>query len=418
MPYISWLRVPIRRAAGPAINFAGRIAGILVTLSVVRYTGIGPSAIPVLLALAIYTFAQAALAGPLELQVIAEVSRRPGLPPVRLLTTSLLLGAFFGVLLIVGTAGLSELPGNFDSVARYFLPLGLTLPFTSCFGAVQGIDIASGRWTPSGIASFVRTVVIVALVALTIGSAGLVVVPLAFLVGELVRLGLLLGKRGWLRSSAPGVEWGFAWRVLQQIPSSMVSSIAPTIDRLLITSLGLGNIAVLDLAEKATGFLNLSVAQGVIPLLYRRWALVEEADRRRTEVLRATRLILAVCSVVAVMAAAVLPPVVAAVAGVSVSDIRGSLWLLLAGFPGYVASQAMVRLIILEDLQKWFNITAAVQLAINVLLDFLLGVHFGIPGVAAATALVWWLGLTLCYGVVRWAPLPRPADRTSVGEPA
>lgn len=403
-------RIPVRQAVGPGINFAGRIAGIAVTLLVVRYTGIGPSVVPVLIALAIFAFAQAALAGPVELQVIAEIGRRPALPPLRLLLTSLVLGSVVGFLLIAGTVGLSRLPGNLQPVAGYFLPLGLSVPFTSCFAAAQGIDIAHGQWMRSGIASFVRTVVIIVLVASMIGHVGLVVVPFAFFAGEIFRLGLLLGRRGWLDAAHLGLEWKFALRVGQQIPSSMISSIAPTLDRLVITTLGFGNIVVLDLAEKSTGFLNLSVAQGAIPPLYRRWALIEDPDRRRAEVLRTTKMILALCVPVAVVAAAALPPVLGAVVAVPVdtqSSLNLTLWLLLGGFPGYVASQTVVRLMILENLQRWFNLTAVVQLALNILLDLWFGAHFGVPGVAAATALMWWLGFALCYYVVVRTPLPQ-----------
>ena len=399
----------IRRAMGPMINFFGRIAGIAVTIILVRYTGMGADVVPVLLALAVFAFAQAALAGPIELQAIAEVGRRPMLSPIRLMTAAGLLGTVVGVVLIAAIVMLSGLHGIPESAAGYFWPLGLCLPLTACFGVAQGIDIAHGRWMRSGIASFSRTLVVIGVVSLLISRVGLAIVPMAFFAAELVRLCMVLLGRGWLRER-PAVEWSYARQVTQQVPSSMISSMTPTLDRFVVAAMGLGSIAILDLAEKANGFLNLSVTQGVIPVLYRRWALNTDPKRRRIELLRATRLLLGLCGAAAAAAAVVLPPVVAAVAGVSSSEVRASLdvtlWLFLAGFPGYVASQALVRLMILENLQKWFNLTAVIQLALNLILDVALGVQFGVPGVAAATALVWWLGLALCYGIVRRTPVP------------
>jgi putative peptidoglycan lipid II flippase len=399
-----------REILGPAVNFGGRIAGIAVTLLIVRYTGVGPSAVPVLLAIALFGFAQSALNGPLEIQVVAEVGGRSSpAPAAPLLVTSLLLGAASGAVMIVASVVLSRLAGGLEKVAWYFVPLGLSLPLAACFSAVQGIEIARGNWTAPGLASLARTAVIVALVALLIGELGLIIVPLAFLVGEMVRLGLTVNRLGALRGFSLRIDRGFGSRVAQQIPSSMLSSIAPTVDRFLIAVLSLGSVAVLDLADKAAGFLNLSVAQGLIPTLYRRWAQIEEPARRRARILGATRAILFSSVGVALAAAAVLPPVVAAVARISDPGARSSLdwtlWFLLAGFPGYVASQTVVRLMILERLHRWFNLTAVVQVVANVLLDVLLGLRWGVPGVAAATALVWWLGLALCYAVVRRNPV-------------
>lgn len=408
-----------RRILGPAVSFGGRIAGIAVTLLIVRYTGVGAAAVPVLLAIAIFAFAQSALNGPLEMQVIAERGLNPASPPGRLLITSLLLGAVSGTIMTVAAIVLSRTASGLDAISWYFLPLGLALPFATCFSAIQGIEIARDSWTAAGIASFIRTAVIVILVALFMGTVGLIAVPIAFLVGEVVRLGLVCRRLTVPGSLSWQVDRAFGWRVAQQVPSSMLTSVAPAVDRLLVATLGLGSIAVLDLADKATGFLNLSSTQGLIPVLYRRWAQISDPLERRARLLRTARTMLVSCLGIAVVAASCLPVVVAWIAGISDPTVRSSLELticfLLAGFPGYVASQVLVRLMILDGLQRWFNLTAAIQLVANVLLDLFLGLRWGVPGVAAATAIVWWLGLALCFLVQRRASsrLHEPASLPS-----
>jgi putative peptidoglycan lipid II flippase len=273
------------------------------------------------------------------------------------------------------------------------------------------------------VASCLRTAVIVALVASLLASVGLVVVPVAFLAGEMTRLAVLIRRSGVSQGFSSHLDRAFGWRVAQQVPPSMLTSAAPTVDRLLVSGLGLGSVALLDLADRTTGFFIMSVVYGVLPVLYRHWARIREPAVLRSRILRTTRVVLISSMGLALLAAAVLPPVIAAVAGISTPSVRASLdstlWFLLAGFPGYVASQVLVRLMILERLHRWFNVTAVLQLGTNIVLDLLLGFRWGVPGVAAATALVWWLGLGLCYWIVRGTSIPDrpPAPVESNREP-
>lgn len=413
-------RSPVRRFGGPAVSFGGRIAGIAVTLLVVRYAGVGATAVPLLLAIALYGFAQSTLAGLLEIQAVAASARSMSQAPSRLLCTSLLLGAVSGTVMIVVAVVLSVLVPGMGGVAWYVAPLGLALPLAACFSAIQGIEIAKNNWTAPGVASVVRSATIVVLVALLIGGVGLAVVPAALLVGEMVRLALALRWSGILRVSAPGTDREFLRRVSQQILPSLLSSAAPTVDRILIVSLGLGSVALLDLADKSTSFLSLLVSQGLLPPMYGRWAQIKDSSLRRAKILATTRVVLIGSVGTGLLAAMVLPVVVARVGGISSPSARATLdltvWFLLAGFPGYVASQVLVRLMILEGLHRWFNLTAGIQVVANVLLDLALGLRWGVAGVAAGTAIVWWLGLALCYGVIRGNSVHRAPSAARLAE--
>jgi O-antigen/teichoic acid export membrane protein len=387
------------------VNFGGRIAGIAVTFLVIRYTGVGPAVAPLLLALALFSFGQSSLAGPLEIQAIAEIGATRLSPPSRLLSSSLFMGAALGAVLIAISIVLSRLVPGASDVAWYFLPLGLALPLAACFSAVQGIEIACGSWSMPGVASFLRTGVIVSVVGLLIAHVGVIVVPFAFLLGESARLGLIGYRTEVLKGLSLRIDAAFCRRIAQQVPASMVGSVAPTVDRFLISAFGLGSIGILDLADKATGFFNLSFAQGLLPPMYRSWTRIEDPVELRRRVLGVAGRVFVSSVVLGLIAALVIPPLIAGAAGVSEPTDRAfldaTIWCLLAGFPAYVTSQVLVRLMILQRLQYWFNVTATVQLVANVLLDLLLGFRWGVSGVAAATSLVWWLGLVLCLGIIR-----------------
>jgi O-antigen/teichoic acid export membrane protein len=395
----------IGRLFGPVFSFLGRIVGIAVTLVVVQGAGLGPQTTPLFLALALFTLGSSSLTGPLEMQAMAEGPHMAA-RECDVLRTARIIGAGFAavaaLLLCIGAV----FSPTIQLTLLYAGPLLVALPLNAEFAAAQGRSIVHGCWSQSALASFSRAVVVIALTIIFISRLGTAVVTPAFLLGEYIRLRVC--SRG-LRGKGPRFHSTFARQACMQIPSSVIGSASPTVDRYLVGLLSFGSVALLDLAEKASGLISLAFSQGLLPPLYRTWVRQRnEYARRRTVYLTALVVLLA-ASLVAVTVSGILTTDVgtAFIMGANSEYPDQFSWtarIFLIGLPAYAASQVLVRLIIIERLTRWFNVVAPIQLILNVVLDLVLGAKWGIAGVAAATSATWWAGFVMAFIVLRTVP--------------
>lgn len=391
------------RICGVAVNFLGRIANIVVLVLLLRYVGLGSDVAPLLLAMSLYSFTVTVLAGPLEMQALADFRRFRR--PHALTASSIALGLALALVVVVAAYGVHFVMPLVQEALTYLLILMAGVPFAAAFAAMQGVLIGKDRWMLPGLLSVVRSAVVVSAVAVGVPYSGLIVVPLAMVAGDLLRFCMAAVIDG-QRYLTVTVDRSWLRMVARQLPASALGCITPAISRLLLVGLSLGSIALLDLADRAVGLLILSFTQGLLPVLYQRWSRIPE-PRRQFDVLRRSAVrIAAGAGLISLLAAMALPPVVSAVADVSGSADRqvlhATIYALLIGFPGYAASQVYVRLFILTRLQDWLNFTAACATSVSLLGVVILGTWMGTPGVAGGIAAGWWTALVAGAAVARW----------------
>lgn len=387
-----------QRSIGPVFNFAGRISGIVVTLLVVRTVGVGDETVPFFLALALTTFVANGLASTIELQGIADLGESRGRAARSVVLGAILLGAGAMAVALVGLLVASVASDLALRITRYAVVLLPTVPVVCAFNALMGVAIYRGRWLPPAWASAARTVVIVVPLLILLPRMGLGVVPVVMLVGEVVRC---LLTAAWIHTESgvePGLLRRFVRRVMTQLPSAVFGSANPAVDRYVTGLLGVGSVAVLDLADKAQGFVSLAFTQGVLPVLFRGWTRDDHRNDRDLRMKRATWLTVAVGTALAVIGSALITWTAPYVLGSSrehAHALAAASTAFLFGMPAYLGTQVMVRLLILRNEVGWFNVTSVIQLLLNVLLDLLLGPLFGITGIAIATSASMWVGFLL-----------------------
>lgn len=389
-------RKGILRSMGPAVSFLGKVVGIAVTVLVVRIVGAGPETMPLFLALALVTFVNNVLVSLIEMQAVAELGTHPQSSERNILGGALLLGLVTAAgvgLVLLCFASFSPLAVQ---ILPFALPLMATLPFSSLFTGYLGIGIYRGRWFSPAVASGCRTLVTIVILVVFLPRYGLSVVSIALILGEVTRLGVVasvLRTHGSLERRAIS---RYLRRVLVQVPSSLFGSASPAVDRYVVGILGLGSVAILDLAEKAYGFVALAFTQGVLPPLYRGWASDLERSKRNRAIFKVAFLALGGSFVVAVLATGLIQVGAPVILG-SEAQAYGSTLVVasaayLLGLAPYLAGQVLVRLIVLENFMHLLNYTAAAQMIVNIVLDLLLGPRLGLTGIALATSVVAWLG--------------------------
>ncbi len=392
----------ILRRTGPAVSFLGKIAGIAVTLLVVRMVGVGPETTPLFLALALVTFVSSVLVSLIEVQAVAELGAHRNTSARSVLGGALLLGC--AAVVITGTALIFF--ASFSALAARILPFALplvaTLPLTTLFAGYVGVGISREKWFSPAIASGCRTLLVVALLVALLPRHGLPVVPVALVLGEVMRLAFVASVFRVEGAIEYRAVLRYIRRVLVQVPSSLFGSANPAVDRYVVGILGLGSVAILDLAEKAYMFVALAFTQGILPPLYRGWSLSAERQERNRMMYRACAIVFVVAIAVAVLAVFAISLGAPFVLGSKAQAYGPTLAIAsaayLLGLAPYLAGQILVRLIVLENRMHWLNYTAAIQLTLNVVLDLVLGPRFGLVGIALATSSVAWLG----FGLFVW----------------
>lgn len=392
-----------KRWIGPAFNFLGRISGVIVTLIIVRLVGADGETTPLFLAMALSTFASNTLGATLELQGIANLARRGDGVARSIAFGALLIGMAMSLLVAVVLFFLAMVNETFSHVQDYFLFFIPTIPLTCLFYAYLGIAVHKGNWLSPAWGSGLRTIVIGISLSAVLPGMDLHFVPAILLLGELLRVVFVLKALPLTGRIDRHDCIHFLRQVLIQTPSSLLGSANTAIDRYVTGLLGLGSVAILDLAEKAHGVVSLSYSQGILPFLYRDWSMETNLASLRSRVLRASGMTLFAGSLLAIAGSSAIwqfsGPVLGAAASPQAETVRLTSVMFFVGMPAYLAGQALVRLLILRGQVAWFNVTAAIQLALNVSLDLALGPRFGLPGIAAASSAVMWIGFFMFLGL-------------------
>ena len=388
------LRRRTQKILPPTISFLGRIAGIAVTLFLVALVGVDSDTNYLFLAIATTTFAGNTVASLVEVHAVAVLGQQ-GASGRTLLATAPLLGVF--VALVVGV-GIGLAVALTDLGSGLLLAVGLlllTVPLSCAFAVYQAHGALTDRWYPPALASLLRTGVILALLPFATGEHRLVLVPAAFIVGELLRLALCHYRLPLTGTFDRQDARPFASAVLKQLTSSVFSSANPMVDRYLSVGLHFGTAALYDLAEKASNVFTLMLTQGVLPVLHRRWSQEPDTLKRRQAMHTSLRWLLPLSAGFVLVAGGavwlVAPVLLSGLGSANVHTVQLCSFMFMVGMPGYVWSQVIVRQLVLEKRTFILTPLGVGQLALNVALDLLLGHQFGLAGVAAATACVQWM---------------------------
>jgi len=388
--------------------FSGRVSGAVTTLAIVRLVGAGVQANALFLAVAVYTLVTSIQISLLETNTIALHGGGTEPAAGRLVYS----GILFGALTSSAAMGICLVAARVLPPVAQALPLIAVLlvsgPLVGLFAVLLGVSVCGRQWSRPAVGSWLRVAVIVAGSVFLVPRLGLVGVPVAVVVADCIRLTPFLGRMVRGRRAVAGPSGALLRSAFVQLPSSIAGSANPLIDRIVVAQLALGSLAVLDLAEKSYGLAALIFTQGVLPPLFQRWASatkgMDSAPEMRRLAVRALpvgAVLAAVCSAATIWAAPLAAgPTLSAQGGV----FRAATVAYMLGLPAYLSAQVLVRLLVLQGRGRLLNLTAAVQLAVNVVADLVLGSLWGLAGVALATSVVTWAGWALIWRLCRSSP--------------
>jgi peptidoglycan biosynthesis protein MviN/MurJ (putative lipid II flippase) len=248
----------------------------------------------------------------------------------------------------------------------------------------------------------VRTAVILLGIVVVARADAVWLVPACFVGGEAARVWICRSYLPLPRdcSGTSGVG-EFESRVSCHLPSTVLSSANPMVDRYLAVGLHFGTAAVYDLAEKAANLFTLAITQGVLPVLHRRWAREEDPQLRERAIRNGVRSVARGSVATAVVAAGLVwfgaPIVLRGLGDGAVHEVQRCSVLFLIGAPGYAVTQVIVRKLVLDGRTSVLIPLSAGQLLVNGVLDVVLGRQYGLPGVALATSVMQWLTALLLW---------------------
>jgi hypothetical protein len=364
----------------PVVQLGGRISGIVTALVVVQQVGLSVSAQPLFLALAVFTTASSAIAGTVEPQAMVEIGQRRGIG----LRSVVWAGAAAGTLIALAAgalgAALLAVPG-FGGVGTFLPFLLLALPVQSLGTALFAQTIIEGKWWRGALPATLRTVLVASNLPWVLGVFGLRGVPVVIFSAEIIRTSLL--ATGTRRSGAVNRQEvsTITKAILQQVPSTAMTSLNPLVDRTVIASLALGNLLVLEVAERVSNVPLMLFSYGILPLALRRWTLQAPSATRAGDIILYAR------RASWVSGAATLG--VAALLVAWPHDEHGVLLVTatyLLGIGPCIGNQVLTRLLILTKQFRVLTVLAISQLVVNVALDVALGSLFGIAGIGLATS--------------------------------
>ncbi|WGW12167.1 hypothetical protein LWF01_19140 [Saxibacter everestensis] len=370
----------------------------------------------IMLALSIVTTLTSAVGTAIELNTVSEFGRQ--LSDGRMPSTSAMVSYrrrvyVFGLLTtgIVGPLLALLYAVGSDRSTDFLIVCGLMLGVSviTVFSSVQsGILIAHGEAGYAVALQFLRptlpSILIIAWPAMP-----LLLLPLAFVLGEAVRYGLLSWKRnrilsGYLANRDEKLESrGMLWQSF----SAGMSQGAPIIDRVFLNAGPTGSISMYELADKlyfaAAQFLN----YGFLVRRVGRWSRIPtmtQQDARKllrkdlTVVLGAA----AVIAVVGITAASVLQ--LLPLPSIWSQSLSWAM-VLFASAPLTMWIMSASRLIVIARRQRLLPWLSALTLATNLVLDIIFFSLWGVFGIVLAT-----LGLRVCsaivYAIVLWRILP------------
>ena len=389
----------IGRVLDSIVNFLGRISGIVVSLLVVRLVGVGQESTSILLAIAVFTWVSNSLQSVVELQTVAEFGRSTRRSPSGILVKIAHVGLYSALISSVAIVIFGVIAGSSQIVYLYLI-LALALPIGSRFAVYLALGVVEQNLSRAAYGSFIRLIVVVSFVLLSFERLGVYSIALALLLGEFVRY--MVVSWWWKETSRrsarcdSSVSHDFNRQLLGQLPGSFLGGSNPTIDRFVVAILGLGSLAVLDLAEKYYGFGLLLFTQGVLPILYRQWAVENDPAIRWRLIVRSSfgwAIVGAVGSLVAYICIGYVGLIVFGGTDPQVVGRFGLVGtILFLALPAQLFAQILVRWLILTSRSWTLSWISVSQVAVNVSLDLLFGSMYGIPGIAVATVSTTWLG--------------------------
>ena len=396
-----------RRALRATASLSGRVAGILVTVAVIRILGVSQASTTVLLALAFYAFASSVALSLGESYGSAMYVERRGTSAWTFSVAGLVAGSILAGLVAVATGLFVPVVDVLASSFPLIAALMLGIPFTGMFATNLGVSVIDGRHGHMSVASWTRVAVILGLVVPFLSTSTLWVVAVAYPLGDVVRA---LMSQAVIGFGGRGVDFVLVRRLVTQMaahaPSSAAGSANPFLDRFMTASLGLGSLAILDLAEKAYSAVALAFTQGLLPELNR--SLLAQPPAAQARLVRiwaakaaALGVVLACCSALAIVVVA--PWVLGPAAAADAPSLATTSAIYLVGLPAYLAGQVLVRGLIARSKGHYLNLTATIALIVNAALDIVLGLAWGLNGIAAATAAVTWCSTGLAFAALRRA---------------
>lgn len=369
------------------------------------------------LALAIGFFFYGTLANALTDTVVARATQ--GLPVLSASRRILL-----GLILAVPAGGIVLL-------ATQHLPSGLAMALGTAVMVLAGLHAAfssallsaAHRFAAPGLLWGLRAAPLVLwwLARPDLSLLGWLVVMLALADSGRALLLLQHGKRRGVAQRDGG------WRTLQSsavvVAGSVISGVNPIVDRFIASLHGPGGISLLEAGERMYGVLATLVTIGVMNVVLVRLSAERTPERFR-------RLLARIGTGVVCWAA--VWSVTAAVAWLALGDwlvgslIRGDseqrttvtlvFLAYLAGLPVFALSLVCVRAYLAQGWHRSIFFLAIVSLTANLALSLGLFVVIGLPGIAAATTIVYCLTTALMCRQLLTSP--RPAARLDIARPS
>jgi putative peptidoglycan lipid II flippase len=309
-----------------------------------------------------------------------------------------------GLLLAIGLPGADAGEAPLAVRSHYWLlaPYGL-------LAALAGLSVSALNavrdFSVPALSPAVRSVIVLAALAITAGTLGVAGVALGYVAGEAGRLSLLairLQRRGTgpLRFGPIGaIGRAFASRAVVQMVGSGAVAAIPLIDRLTAAGLGPGAVSILDYAERlwqvpvgvvTSGFIIVSLAEWSHDVSTRQSHAALSASMRRSASLLAGLALPASAAVILLRR-----PIASVLFGhgafpaEEIGRLADTLGMLVACTPVYVAGLAYTRGFLAFKRTDWLLGISIGLVALKIALNLMLAPIWGLVGIAAATGLAY-----------------------------